>query len=125
MNEDCLREILSKLGIMDLYSIATSCNRLKALAFELFQRKNKIWTINFPYDVHEAKALQARNIFKYFGPDILKLEIHFNYPGYVDNRNPNSAAIMHTVVQHCTRLKSLKLQDFTIPDDRISFYSRG
>lgn len=121
MNDDCLREIISRLGAMDLHSIANSNKRLRALAFELIQRKNKIWTLNFPFDVDAAKALEARKMFAYFGPEIVQMEINFNYQGVSDDHNPNSVQIMEAVVQHCTVIKSLKLQKFHIPDCRASF----
>lgn len=123
LNVDCLFEIFERLDVMDLADVVQSCKYVKEIIFNLFQRKYKTLKLNFSDIVNVKTAVQARRLFKTFGSIIIELEIKF--VPYKVVENPNSADILDAVIEHCTSLKTFKLDSFDIPDNAFWFERMG
>lgn len=109
INDDCLFDIFTYLNVVELAAVASTCNRFRDTAREVFllRHKSKCLEIiveapdqRFPADIQHCARDHRQNtaIFRHFG-DLINLKVTFFYHSELRY----CSSVFNTMVKYCTR----------------------
>lgn len=127
LNEDCVFNILARLTLLDLYSIAKTCKRLNGVAKRVFERKFKNETINLSELKRNSRTmLHIRDFVNNFGSSIKSINLCSEIEdGEFDD-------VIGLLNQQCKNVESLTLKlslngtlmEHFVIDDYIEMFGR-
>lgn len=122
LNDDCLREIFTKLHLSTLMSVANVCIRFDRVAKEAFSSKYKSKKIrigDLTWDRKPTKS-QVTNFFSKFGSSISSVSLVHRSPSrYSVNINEDTHLDLRIISKYCNGLKELEFSAYHTPESTL------
>lgn len=115
LNEYCLREILVRLGLIDLCSVAKTCKSLHQIVEKVFESKYKNKCIDLCDLVQNGKTTLVEYLLGNFGSSITSINLD-------DGLGVQCDAVVQCD-QHCKNIKSLCFYGHVMKNVTINNYS--